>query len=157
MDQIIFAYALLGGLAIALLISIHSDIRHRLIYNKVTAAIALAAPLYWLATGNFTWPAIGYYLAGGLIAFLFFALFFRFGMMGGGDVKLFAAVVLWLAPIPAFRFIFHASLLGAFVTIVFFAIHKMRKSDGKVRVPYGVAISLAGLFSVGEEFFNHFR
>ncbi len=156
MDQFQFAYALLGGLAIGLLISIYSDIRYRLIYNKVCAAIALAAPLYWLAIGNFGWPAVGWYLATGALTFLFFAVFFRFGMMGGGDVKLFAAVALWLEPMAAFRFIFNATLLGALVTIIFFITHKLRQNAGKVRVPYGVAIAVAGLLSVGEEFFNQF-
>ncbi len=157
MDQLNFAYALLFGLAIGLLFSIYSDLRHRLIYNKVTAAIALCAPLYWIAIDNFGWPQIGYYLATGLVTFLFFAIFFRFGMMGGGDVKLFAAVALWFTPIDAYRFVFHATLMGAVVTILFFAIHKVRKKPGKVRVPYGVAISIAGLLHIGEEFFNHFR
>ena len=156
MDQPLLAYALLGGLAIGLLISIYSDIKHRLIYNKVTAAIALAAPLFWYANGSFGWPQIGYYLATGILTFALFAVFFRFGMMGGGDVKLFAAVALWFPPVLAFRFIFHASLLGALVTIAFVVTHKMRKAPGQARIPYGVAISLAGLWNAGEHFFNHF-
>ena len=157
MDQNFFAYALLGGLAIGLLVSIYSDIRYRLIYNSVTASIALAAPLFWLATGTFGWPEIGYYLAAGIVTFLFFALFFYFGMMGGGDVKLFAAVALWFPPLVVVKFVFNASLLGALVTIIFYIIHKIRKGSGQVRVPYGVAISLAGLWCAGEQFFNHFR
>lgn len=157
MDQNFFAYALLGGLAIGLLVSIYSDIRHRLIYNWVTASIALLAPLYWLATGTFGWPEIAYYLGAGIVTFLFFALFFHFGMMGGGDVKLFAAVALWFPPLVVIKFVFNASLLGALVTIIFFIVHKIRKGSGQVRVPYGVAISLAGLWCAGEQFFNHFR
>lgn len=157
MDQNFFAYALLGGLAIGLLVSIYSDIRYRLIYNSVTASIALAAPLFWLATGTFDWPEIGYYLMTGIATFLFFALFFYFGMMGGGDVKLFAAVALWFPPLVVVKFVFNASLLGALVTIIFYIIHKIRKGSGQVRVPYGVAISLAGLWCAGEQFFNHFR
>lgn len=157
MDQNFFAYALLGGLAIGLLVSIYSDIRYRLIYNSVTASIALAAPLFWLATGTFGWPEIGYYLMTGIATFLFFALFFYFGMMGGGDVKLFAAVALWFPPLVVVKFVFNASLLGALVTIIFYIIHKIRKGSGQVRVPYGVAISLAGLWCAGEQFFNHFR
>ena len=155
MDQSFLAYALLGGLAIGLLVSIYSDIRHRLIYNLVTGSIALAAPLYWIATGTFGWPQIGIYLATGAATFLFFALFFRFGMMGGGDVKLFGAVALWFPPLVVIKFVFNASLLGALVTIIFFIVHKVRKGGGAVRVPYGVAISLAGLWCAGEQFFNH--
>ncbi len=156
MDQSFLAYALLGGLAIGLLVSIYSDIRYRLIYNLVTGSIALAAPLYWIATGTFGWPQIGIYLATGAATFLFFALFFRFGMMGGGDVKLFGAVALWFPPLVVIKFVFNASLLGALVTIIFFIVHKVRKGGGAVRVPYGVAISLAGLWCAGEQFFNHF-
>lgn len=156
MDQSFLAYALLGGLAIGLLVSIYSDIRYRLIYNLVTGSIALAAPLYWIATDTFGWPQIGIYLATGAATFLFFALFFRFGMMGGGDVKLFGAVALWFPPLVVIKFVFNASLLGALVTIIFFIVHKVRKGGGAVRVPYGVAISLAGLWCAGEQFFNHF-
>ncbi|MBK6707816.1 MAG: prepilin peptidase [Sphingomonadales bacterium] len=156
MDQDFFAYALLGGLAIGLLVSIYSDIRYRLIYNWVTGPIALAAPLYWLATGTFGWPEIGYYLAAGTATFLFFALFFQLGMMGGGDVKLFGAVALWFHPLVTIKFVFNASLLGALVTIIFFVVHKIQKGSGQARVPYGVAISIAGLWCAGEQFFNHF-
>ena len=48
------AYATLGGLAIALLISIYTDIRYRLIFNKVNIAIAIGAPIFWLASGVVT-------------------------------------------------------------------------------------------------------
>ena len=49
-----------------------------------------------------------------------------------------------------------ASLLGALVTIIFWLIHKRRGGTGSVRVPYGVAIALAGLWVAGEHIFNHF-
>ncbi|MBP6580193.1 MAG: prepilin peptidase [Sphingorhabdus sp.] len=156
MDQIIFAYALLSGLAICLLVSVYTDIKYRLIYNKVSAAIALGAPLYWLAINQFGWPQVGFFIGGGVLTFLFFAIFFRFGMMGGGDVKLFAAVALWLPPVELIRFLFNASVLGAAVTVLFFITHKLRKGTGPVRVPYGVAIAIAGLWSAGEQFFKHF-
>ena len=47
------AYATLGGLAIALLVSIYTDIRYRLIFNKINIVIAIGAPLFWLASGGF--------------------------------------------------------------------------------------------------------
>jgi Flp pilus assembly protein protease CpaA len=40
------AYLTLCGLAIALLVSIYTDIRYRLIYNTITLGIALSAPLF---------------------------------------------------------------------------------------------------------------
>lgn len=150
------AYALLAGLAIALIVSIYSDIRYRLIFNKITLPIALAAPLYWYASGGFNAADIGIHLVTGIATFTFFALLFRFGMMGGGDVKLFAALALWFEWTDVVRLVLYASLLGALVTIVFVVIHKYRQGVGRARIPYGVAISLSGLWMTGERFFNHF-
>lgn len=150
------AYALLSGLAIALVVSIYTDIRYRLIYNVITASIALAAPLFWFADGSFTLVGIGIHLLTASITFIFFAIAFRFGAMGGGDVKLFAALALWFPWLDVIRLILYASILGALVTIVFLTIHKLKQQDGKARIPYGVAISLSGLWMAGERIFNHF-
>jgi prepilin peptidase CpaA len=156
MDQQILIYVLLGGLAIGLLISAYTDIRHRLILNAVTAPIALAAPLYWYAIGDFNLVGIGIHLAIAAAVFFFFALLFRFGAMGGGDVKLFSALALWFNLVWVMRLVVVASLLGAVVTIIFWLIHKRRGQSGPVQVPYGIAIALAGLWVVSEHIFNHF-
>ncbi len=156
MDQSILIYVLLGSLAIGLLISVYTDIRHRLILNAVTAPIALAAPLYWYAVGDFNISAIAIYCAVAAAVFVFFALMFRFGAMGGGDVKLFSALALWFTPIWVMRMLIVATVIGALVTIVFWLIHKLRRQVGPVKVPYGVAIAVAGLWVAGEQIFNHF-
>lgn len=150
------AYVTLGGLAIALIFSIYSDIRYRLIFNKITAAIALAAPLYWYATGGFSFGEVGLHLLTATIVFIFFLIAFRFGAMGGGDVKLFAALALWWPWVDVMRMILFASVTGAAVTIIFVIIHKLKQQDGRARIPYGVAIALSGLWIAGERIFNHF-
>ncbi len=150
------AYLTLFGLAIALLVSIYTDIRYRLIFNKITLPIALAAPLYWYATGGFTPSEIGIHLLTAGVVFAFFAIAFRFGAMGGGDVKLFAALALWFDWVEVVRLVLYASIIGALVTIIFLAIHKLKQRDGRARIPYGVAISLSGLWVAGERIFNHF-
>ena len=95
------AYATLGGLAIALLVSIYTDIRYRLIFNKINIAIAIGAPLFWLASGGFNLTDISVHLLTAAITFSVFAVAFHFGAMGGGDVKLFAAWQRsWAAAIP---------------------------------------------------------
>ena len=156
MDSQILIYVLLGSLAIGLLVSAYTDIRYRLILNAVTLPIALAAPLYWYAVGDFYPAAIATHLAIAAGVFLFFAIFFRLGAMGGGDVKLFSALALWFDWMWVMRLLFVASLLGALVTILFFAIHKARGQQGPVKVPYGVAIAISGLWVAGEQIFNHF-
>ena len=123
------------GLAIALFVSIYTDIRYRLIYNKVTFAIALGAPLFWYATGGFNLSDIGMHLLTAAITFAFFALAFHFGAMGGGDVKLFAALALWFHWIEVLRLILYASLIGALVTIIFLLIHKLKQRDGMRAYP----------------------
>lgn len=156
MTSEVLAYVTLAGLAIALLVSIYTDIRYRLIFNAITIPIALAAPIYWYATGGFSLTEIGIHLVTATITFIFFAIAFRFGAMGGGDVKLFAALALWFSWIEVIRLILYASIIGALVTIIFLSIHKLKQADGRARIPYGVAISLSGLWIAGERIFNHF-
>jgi prepilin peptidase CpaA len=150
------AYATLGGLAIALLISIYTDIRYRLIFNKVNIAIAIGAPLFWLASGGFNLTDIGLHLLTAAITFFVFAVAFHFGAMGGGDVKLFAALALWFHWVEVIRLILFASIIGAAVTLIFLAIHTWKRREGRARIPYGVAIALSGLWIIGERIFNHF-
>lgn len=150
------AYALLAGLAIALMTSIYTDIKYRLIYNKVTLAIALLAPLFWYAIGTFTPTGIAIHLLAAFVTFALFTLCFRLGAMGGGDVKLYAALALWFPWLDVIRMILYASILGALVTIIFLTIHKLKQQDGHARIPYGVAIALSGLWMAGERIFNHF-
>ncbi len=156
MNLLYLAYALLGGLAIGLMISVYSDIKYRLIYNKVTLPIALAAPMYWYATGQLNWVDIGFHLLIGVVVFAVFSLFFALRMMGGGDVKLFAAFALWFDWVTVMQMMLYTSLIGGGVTVVFLIIHKVKKQQGKVRIPYGVAIALSGLITVGARFLNHF-
>ncbi len=156
MTRDILAYALLGGLAIGLIASIYTDIRYRLILNKITLPMALAAPIYWFATGDFTLSSVGIHLLTAALAFGFFAIWFSLGMMGGGDVKLFAALALWFQWTEVMMMVLYSSILGALVTIIFMTIHKLRQGVGRAQIPYGVAIALTGLWMVGERFFNHF-
>jgi prepilin peptidase CpaA len=156
MDLQYLAYALLGGLAIGLMFSVYSDIRYRLIYNKVTYTIAIVAPLFWFATGGWGLTDIGIHLLVAVCTFGLFAAFFVFGMMGAGDVKLLTALALWFNWTDVMEMLLYTSLLGGAVTIIFLILHKLKKKNGKVQIPYGVAISLAGLLTVGAQYFNHF-
>ena len=51
-------YGLVGALAIALLYAAFTDIRRRKIDNWLNLAIALAAPLFWWASGLSLWPGV---------------------------------------------------------------------------------------------------
>ena len=156
MENLHLEYISLIGLALALLVSIYTDLKSRMLYNNVNIIIALMAPLFWYATGTLTFAGVGFHLLFAACIFLFFCIFFALGQMGGGDVKLLTVMALWFDFQGVFALAFYTAIYGAVVTIVFWARHKLTKSKAKLRVPYGVAIALSGFTLIGERFFNQF-
>ena len=118
MPDVEFRYLLLGGLAIALAIAAYTDLKRRQIDNWLNGAIALAAPLYWFSAGFSLWPDVAWQVGMGLIVQFGFALIFARGGMGGGDVKLLAALALWLPPLVFFTVLFLTSLVGGAMSMV---------------------------------------
>ena len=141
-----FKYGLLAALAIALLIAAASDLRTRTIGNWLTGAIALAAPLFWWASGLTLWPGVAEQLGVALAAFAVLAALFAFGAMGGGDVKLLTALALWIEPAWFLKLIVMMALLGGVLTIVFAAVHMINGRKDRLAIPYGLAIATAGLW-----------
>jgi prepilin peptidase CpaA len=148
--------ALLGMLAAMLVIAAATDIRSRIISNRLNAAIALLAPLYWWSAGLSPWPDMAIQLGLGLGVLILFAALFAAGMMGGGDVKMLAAIALWLPAGALLSLLMIMALLGGVVTIVTVIHHRMTRRIGQVEIPYGVAIALAGLWVIGEPYINQF-
>ena len=111
-------YILLAGLAIALLFAAFTDIRSRHIGNRLNLGIALGAPLYWWASGLAPWPGMVWQLGVALVTFTALLAVFKFGGIGGGDVKLLTALALWFPPALFFKLIFMASVIGGLMTTV---------------------------------------
>ena len=147
-----FKYGLLAALAIALVVAAVTDLRHRTISNWLSGGIALAAPLFWWASGLAVWPDIAWQLGIALAAFAVLAGLFAVGQMGGGDVKLLTALALWIAPMLFLKLLVVMALVGGVLTLVFGAWHVMRKRREKLAIPYGVAIALAGLWVLGTNY-----
>ncbi len=141
-----FHYGLLVALAIALLIAAFTDIRGRKIDNWLNASIALSAPLFWWASGLDMWPGMATQVGVAVAAFAILAGMFALGMMGGGDVKLLTALALWIEPTWFLKLIIVMALVGGVLTLVMGAWHVMRRRKDKLAIPYGVAISTAGLW-----------
>jgi prepilin peptidase CpaA len=139
---------LLAGLLTALIAAAATDIRSRTISNALNAGIALAAPLYWWATGVSLWPGVGLQILFACAVFAAFAGLFAIGAMGGGDVKLIGALALWFPVTPFLSLLMLMAILGGVLTIVMLTIHKLRPSDRALEVPYGVAIAAAGAWSI---------
>jgi prepilin peptidase CpaA len=148
----IVAYGLLAALAIALLVAAVSDLRTRLIHNRLTFGIAAAAPAFWWASGLALWPGVAAQLALGAAAFAILAGLFALRMMGGGDVKLLTALALWLPWQPFLKLLVIMALLGGVLTIAFAAAHRIAKRKERLEIPYGVAIAGAGLWIIASTY-----
>lgn len=156
MERDFFIWTLAAVLAVLLVIAAVTDIRSRIISNRLNIAVAALAPLFWMATGLSFWPDMVLQVALAAAVFAIFAALFALGMMGGGDVKLLAALALWLPLQPMMTLLVIMSVLGGAVTLITIVHHRVRRGIGRPEVPYGVAISLAGLWVVGERYLNHF-
>lgn len=144
-------YGLLAILAIGLLTAAFTDLRRRQIDNWLNAAIALLAPAFWWASGLELWPDAAWQLGVGLLTFVVCAILFALRMMGGGDVKLLAALALWIQPQHFLWLVVVMSLIGAVLTVVFAAWHIARRQPGRAAIPYGVAICAAGLLTLADK------
>ncbi len=143
-------------LAALLICAAVTDLKSRIISNRLNIAIALLAPIYWIACALPLWPGMAIQLALAAAVFTLFALLFSLGWMGGGDVKLLAALALWFPPMAVMSMLVLMAMLGGAVTIATVVHHRMTRRLGQPEIPYGVAIVLAALWLVGERYINQF-
>jgi prepilin peptidase CpaA len=151
-----FTEILLFALATLLVIAAVIDVRTFTISNRLNLTVALLAPLYWLSVSLSPWPGIAVQLAAAVTVFVILAGAFYVGMMGGGDVKLAAALALWFPPQSLLQFIVYMSIAGGLVTLVVLAVHRSREGKGRPQIPYGLAIAYGGLAILAQPFLNHF-
>ncbi|KTT67819.1 A24 family peptidase [Sphingomonas sanguinis] len=161
MEWTIVRIAILSAFVLLLLSAGIEDARTREIADRKNIAIALIAPLWWWASDVPVWPDMAIRIAVAIAVFLLFAQAFRIGMMGGGDVKMIAAIALWLPVPPLFRMMLLMSIAGGIVTVAMLVDHRLRhrKRDEDapaIEVPYGVAIAIAALLILREPIFNPF-
>lgn len=104
-----------AALAVALIACV-TDLRHRRIPNVLTFGAAAAALLFHGVTSGFAGLQVA---AGGwLLGTALFLPFFLLRGMGGGDVKLLAALGAWLGAASVFWLAVYASIAGGVLAIV---------------------------------------
>jgi prepilin peptidase CpaA len=159
-----FTELLLGVLAILLIVAAIIDVRTFTISNGLNLTVALLAPLYWWSIGLPLWPDAAIQVAVAAAVFAVLAATFYMGMMGGGDVKLAAALALWFRPFTTLKILVIMSLAGGLLTLIVLAVHKKRAKApipgdspaAKPEVPYGVAIAIGALWILAQRFLNQF-
>ena len=122
---------------------------------KLTAIALLAIPFWWLS-GLPLWPEVVAQIAIAAGVFAVFAIAFRIGAMGGGDVKMVAALALWLPPLAVLKLLVIMSLAGGVLTVAMLVRHRLAKAGGQLEIPYGVAIAFGGFWLIGERYLNQF-
>ena len=143
----------LMALAALLVRAAVGDYRHYIIPNWLCGVIALLAPAYLVSLAMLTdqpvLPLLGWQLALALLVFVVFLLLFATGAMGGGDVKLMAALALW-TPWPALLDVaFWMALSGGLLALAV-GIRAARRPDASRDVPYGIAIAIGGMVFIGQ-------
>lgn len=99
-----------------------TDVRRGLIPNLVTLpALLLGLVLHTVNAGS---EGLAWAAAGAVVTALFPYLAFRTGGMGGGDVKLFAALGALLGVITGVELLFVASVLAAVQAVFLLALRK---------------------------------
>jgi len=113
-----------------------------------------------LAVGDhaMSWSDLGLHVFAGFVGLLLGMGMFAVGWVGGGDAKLFAAVLLWLGWESLYEYVILALLLGGVLTVALVMLRRVplpgplarlpwfaRLADQAAGVPYGVALSLAAL------------
>ena len=152
----ILSWGLPAVLVLLLLLAGVEDVRTREIANWKNATIALMAPVWWLAIGLAPWPDMIFQLGLATIVLALFCVAFHFGQMGGGDVKLIAALALWLPAGALLQMLLLMSLVGGAMTAVMFLEHRLRRNTRALEIPYGVAIVIAALLSLRAPLLNQF-
>ncbi|WGE69929.1 prepilin peptidase [Actinobacillus equuli subsp. haemolyticus] len=129
---------ILLAIIICLLITLcWTDLRYRLISNRIVMALLLVTiPFSYLMHGTLFWQPALLCLAIGFILFLF-------NIIGAGDVKLLAVLMLAIPSHFAIFFLFLTACAGLLLIIIGWLFY--RQSIREKGLPYGIAISVGFL------------
>lgn len=136
-----------------------SDLATMQIPNRISILLAAAfAPAAALAGHDMA--TLGLQLAFGAGALMVCAALFYFGVFGGGDAKLMAAVALWTGPAALAPFLFWTAVAGGGLAAVLIGLRRMRLAPAQPwaarllthgeGAPYAVAIAIGGLAAAAQ-------
>jgi leader peptidase (prepilin peptidase)/N-methyltransferase len=123
------------------------DIDHKLLPDVLTGYLALC--FLFLGIMSYSWT---HWLIGGLIGFcfplvvtwIFYKIKGQVGL-GGGDIKLFGALGLYLGPIGIIHNIFLSCFVGSIYGVILIASGRMEKTQS---LPFGPFIILVATFQI---------
>ena len=156
-----------------------TDVRGRRIPNWLTyGGLVAALGVRWALLG---WLGLRAGLVGLALAGGFLYLLFLLGGMGGGDVKLMAAVGAWAGTAQAVAILIASAIVGGILAVCYIVFRRQMlrtllntvklirhhlssgleqhpslniRQPSSLRVPYGLAIALGTLYCVGNTFWR---
>jgi prepilin peptidase CpaA len=150
---------ILAGLALPALLAAAAgwDLTSYTIPNFLSVMIVAVFAAFALASGMPPGVLGSHALAGAIALAAGFALF-ALGYVGGGDAKLFGAIVLWLGFRDLLDFAFLASLFGGALALLLLSLRRwplpaalmgqgwlVRLHDARSGIPYGIALAAGAL------------
>ncbi|MFN3590776.1 MAG: prepilin peptidase [Thermaurantiacus sp.] len=135
LETVVLITALLAAAAVLLVIAAVHDVVSRMVPDYTAFGIALAGAAIHLLSGGILW-----HLAVAAIVLGVGLLLFWLRVMGGGDVKLLAAVALLLPPADVPLAIAAIAIAGGVLALAFLALRPQFR--GRKVVPAGRAASL---------------
>ncbi|WP_202526324.1 A24 family peptidase [Sneathiella litorea] len=156
-------------LAILLLwLAAYTDLTRRVIRNWISLALVLLFVLY-ASFSVHSIDIVGHVIWAGML-FIVLATGFSFGKVGGGDVKLATAVMLWVGPVSGFDFLVITGICGGILALAIvipifrmiweWAFSPFQKytsvsvESADLSVPYGVAIAMGGTVALFGSFIS---
>ena len=153
MNLIAYAPTWLTALLAAALIAAAIEDMIRLRISNITVVVVLAGAIAAMAFGGFRGPLWQNAVVFAAILAVGTLMFAR-NLLGGGDVKLFAATGLWVNFTAALALLVMIFLAGGAVALVYILVRKVRGIPRREasRIPYGVAIAAGALYVFGTQY-----
>ncbi|MGZ3788360.1 MAG: prepilin peptidase [Bacteriovorax sp.] len=151
----LFNFLFFLGIFSAFLVHFIIDLKHQILPDSINIYLALLFLIVAIITRPWTHWALGFAVGLGfplLVSWLFYLLKGQVGL-GGGDIKLFAVLGIYLGPLQILQNIFLSCFLGAVVGILLMLFKVIKKENP---IPFGpFIIVVASLQIFAGNWFSH--
>jgi len=151
------SYFVLASFSVLMVYAAYSDLKSYTLPNFISLILVAGFALIMMILQP-PLSAIGWHVGVGAILFVVGFILFATGLFGGGDVKVIAALGLWLGPMNVLSFLTLMAIFGGVLALALLIFRKIEIPQNwlensaiaglhskKEGIPYGVAIALAAL------------
>ena len=151
------SYFALASFSALMIYAAYSDLKSYTLPNFISLILVAGFALIMVILQP-PLSVVGWHVGVGAILFVIGFILFATGLFGGGDVKVIAALGLWLGPMNVLSFLTLMTIFGGVLAVALLVFRKIEipqhwlensaiaglhsKEEG---IPYGVAIALAAL------------